>query len=67
MVGVDPDAHGRGLGGALTIAGLRYLRAAGLDQAMLYVDESNTPAVRLYTGLGFAVWATDVSYRRPSQ
>ncbi|MEV4618287.1 mycothiol synthase [Asanoa sp. NPDC049573] len=64
VVGVDPDAHGRGLGGALTIAGLRYLRSAGLDQAMLYVDESNTPAVRLYTGLGFAVWATDVSYRR---
>ncbi|HTF11702.1 MAG TPA: mycothiol synthase [Asanoa sp.] len=64
VLGVDPDAHGRGLGGALTLAGLRYLRSAGLDQAMLYVDESNTPAVRLYTGLGFAVWATDVSYRR---
>ncbi|MDG4822548.1 mycothiol synthase [Asanoa sp. WMMD1127] len=67
VVGVDPAAHGRGLGGALTVAGLRYLRAAGLDQAMLYVDESNKPAVRLYTGLGFAVWSTDVSYRRSSQ
>ncbi len=64
VVGVDPDAHGRGLGGALTIAGLRYLRGRGLDQAMLYVDESNTAAFRLYTGLGFTVWATDVSYRR---
>ncbi|GAA1896909.1 mycothiol synthase [Asanoa iriomotensis] len=64
VVGVDPDAHGRGLGAALTVAGLRHLRGAGLDQAMLYVDESNTPAVRLYTGLGFAVWSTDVSYRR---
>ncbi|MEV4539930.1 mycothiol synthase [Asanoa sp. NPDC049518] len=64
VVGVDPDAQGRKLGGALTIAGLRHLRGAGLDQAMLYVDESNTAAFRLYTGLGFAVWSTDVSYRR---
>jgi mycothiol synthase len=67
VLGVDPAAHGRGLGGALTVAGLRHLRAVGLDQAMLYVDESNKPAVRLYTGLGFAVWSTDVSYRRSSQ
>jgi len=65
VVGVDPDAHGRGLGAALTVAGLRHLRAAGLDQAMLYVDESNVAAVRLYTRLGFARWSTDVSYRRP--
>ena len=63
VLGVDPAAHGRGLGAALTVAGLRHLRAAGLDQAMLYVDESNRPAVRLYTGLGFALWSTDVSYR----
>jgi mycothiol synthase len=67
VVGVDPDAHGRGLGSALTVAGLRHLRAAGLDQAMLYVDESNTAAVRLYTGLGFALWSTDVSYRHDSE
>ena len=64
VVGVDPDAHGRGLGGALTIAGLRHLRGRGLDQVMLYVDESNTAAFRLYRASGFAVWATHVSYRR---
>ncbi|MGN9910847.1 mycothiol synthase [Phytohabitans sp. LJ34] len=64
VLGVDPDAHGTGLGSALTVAGLRYLRGRGLDQAMLYVDESNVRAVALYTRSGFARWSTDVSYRR---
>ncbi|GAA4726801.1 mycothiol synthase [Phytohabitans rumicis] len=64
VLGVDPEAHGAGLGALLTIAGLRYLRGRGLDQAMLYVDESNSPAVALYTRLGFALWSTDVSYHR---
>jgi mycothiol synthase len=64
VLGVDPAAHGLGLGTALTAAGLRHLRAQGLDQAMLYVDESNAPAVALYHKLGFARWSTDVSYRR---
>jgi mycothiol synthase len=63
VVGVDPSFAGHGLGRALTVAGLRHLRAKGLDQAMLYVDESNTRAVALYEGLGFARWSTDVSYK----
>jgi mycothiol synthase len=64
VLGVDPSAAGLGLGTALTLAGLRYLRAEGLEQAMLYVDEANTNAVRLYTRLEFARWTTDVSYQR---
>jgi mycothiol synthase len=64
VVGVAPEARGRRLGSALTLAGLRHLRSRGLDQAMLYVDESNVNAVALYTKLGFARWSTDVSYRR---
>jgi mycothiol synthase len=67
VLGVDPDAHGTGLGSVLTAAGLRYLRGRGLDQVMLYVDESNVRAVALYTRLGFARWSTDVSYRRVVQ
>jgi mycothiol synthase len=64
VLGVDPAARGLGLGVALTLAGLRYLRAQGLDQAMLYVDESNSPARKLYLELGFARWSTDVCFRQ---
>jgi len=64
VLGVDPAAHGLGLGRALTLAGLRHLRARGLDQAMLYVDETNEKAIALYQKLGFARWSTDVSFQK---
>jgi mycothiol synthase len=63
VVGVAPEARGTGLGRALTLVGLRYLRSRGLFQVMLYVDESNTPAIGLYQSLGFTHWDTDVMYR----
>jgi mycothiol synthase len=66
VVGVDPDERGTGLGRALTITGLRYLRARGLAQVMLYVDESNTAAIRLYESLGFTHWDTDVMFSSPA-
>ncbi len=64
VVGVDPDERGTGLGRALTLVGLRYLRARGLQQVMLYADESNVPAIRLYESLGFTHWDTDVMFAR---
>jgi len=64
VVGVDPGQQGGGLGKALTLAGLAHLRRLGLAEVMLYVDEDNTAAVKMYTGLGFELWSTDVMYRR---
>ena len=64
VVAVDPAFTGKGLGRALTLAGLHHLRAAGLAQVMLYVDSTNDPAIRLYQDLGFARWDTDVMFRR---
>jgi mycothiol synthase len=65
VVGVDPGAHGGGLGKALTVAGLRYLRDRGLPEAMLYVDEDNTAAIAMYQHLGFTRFRADAMYRRP--
>ncbi|MFI6784225.1 mycothiol synthase [Micromonospora sp. NPDC050276] len=63
VLGVEPTAHGGGLGRALTTAGLAYLRdRRGLDRVMLYVDESNTGAVALYERLGFARWSAHINY-----
>lgn len=64
VVGVDPAAHARGLGRLLTVVGLRHLRSMGLLDVMLYVDESNTRAIKLYESLGFTRFAKDVLFRR---
>jgi mycothiol synthase len=64
VVGVDPAEQGTGLGRALTLAGLHHMRERGLDQAMLYVDEDNVPAIRLYEDLGFTRWSTDAMYQQ---
>jgi mycothiol synthase len=62
VVGVDPAERGTGLGRALTLIGLRHLRDSGLPAVILYVDEDNTAAVRLYESLGFDRVSTDVMF-----
>jgi mycothiol synthase len=62
VVGVDPAAQGTGLGRVLVLAGLAHLRERGLPSVMLYVDDDNAAAMRLYTGLGFAPAMTDTLY-----
>ena len=63
VLGVDPGAQGDGLGRALTLTGLHYLRRRGLPQVLLYVEADNTAAIAVYQALGFTRWDTDVMYR----
>jgi mycothiol synthase len=62
VVAVDPDFAGQGLGRQLTLAGLDYLAAKGVREAMLYVDATNARAVKLYVELGFTVNHIDRAY-----
>ena len=52
------------LGGALTDLGLAHLRGLGLTEVLLYVEESNATAVRLYEARGFTRFSVDVAWRR---
>lgn len=65
VVGVHPTERGTGLGTALILLGLHHLRAAGLREAMLYVDADNTAAIAAYRRLGFTHWDSDVQFRSP--
>ncbi len=64
VLGIDPDAQGLRLGSALTDLGLTHLRRQGLGSVLLYVEEDNAAAVRLYEKRGFTRFAVDVSWAR---
>jgi mycothiol synthase len=68
VVGVDPDAQGRGLGAELTLLGLHHLagRLGPEAEVTLYVEGNNTAAVKTYRRLGFVVYSTDVAYAAPA-
>ena len=53
VIGVDSAYSGKGIGKALCTEGLIYLKAKGITQAMLYVDEDNEAGKGLYKTLGF--------------
>lgn len=55
VIAVDPHRAGGGLGRRIVLAGLEHLAGLGLEEAMLYTERDNTPAMRLYESLGFAV------------
>lgn len=62
-VGISPEQQGRGLGKALTAAGINYLADQHLQDVMLYVDGDNSAAMALYEKLGFERWHLDVMFR----
>lgn len=64
VLGIDPDAQGMRLGRALTDLGLAHLRSRGLGEVLLYVEEDNAAAVRLYESRGFRRFSADVAWRR---
>jgi mycothiol synthase len=66
VIAVDPAFHGRGLGRALTLAGLDHLTGRGLTVAMLYVEGDNDVALDLYRDLGFTVHHRHRWYRGPA-
>jgi mycothiol synthase len=66
VIGVDPARQGDQLGPALVLAGLDHLASRGLATTVLYVDESNTGARRLYDRLGFTVHARRRVYTAPA-
>jgi len=63
ITAVDPTYAGLGIGKALTINALNYLKYQGLKDAMLYVDFDNKAALSLYDSLGFKLSSKDVLYR----
>jgi mycothiol synthase len=65
VLGIDPSAQGLGLGPALLVRGLSYLASRGCQVVLLYVDDDNTAAMRLYERIGFTSYDVDVQWRRP--
>ena len=65
VIAVDPDFHGQGLGGPMTLAGLEHLAAQDLGVGLLYVESDNVPALRTYRKLGFTDHAVNRAYHRP--
>ncbi|MGC4110469.1 MAG: mycothiol synthase [Nocardioides sp.] len=65
VVAVDPAAQGRGLGGAVTAAGLAHFASLGVHRVLLYVESDNAAAIATYTRLGFAHTSTHAQYSRP--
>lgn len=64
VVGVAPQAAGRGLGRALMQAGLERMHSTGAERTSLYVEGDNDAALSLYRSLGYEQLSIDVQYRR---
>ncbi|HVB19615.1 MAG TPA: GNAT family N-acetyltransferase [Acidimicrobiales bacterium] len=59
VISVDPKFQGRGLGRVMVTQGLEALRRKGVADAVLFVDNSNESAKKLYESLGFTIQRED--------
>ena len=64
VLGVDPAAKGLRLGPALLSRGLESLAERGCREVLLYVDDDNAKAMRLYEQYGFHRHDHDVQWVR---
>lgn len=62
VLGVDPQAQGRGLGTLLTEVAMHRFAELGLDEVELYVEGDNETAIRTYRRSGFRRRRADVQY-----
>jgi mycothiol synthase len=63
VVSVHPDFQGRDLGRVMVSLGLASLRKKGVATAVLFVDQSNVVAIKLYESIGFWVGREDYLVR----
>jgi mycothiol synthase len=60
---VDPSQQGRGWGRRMLDAGLEAISRRGVQKAVLYVDDDNSAATRLYESGGFVTHRQDLLLR----
>lgn len=65
VLGIDPEAQGRGLGGLLTAVSMHWFAQQGVREIELYVEGDNASAIRTYQRAGFRRRRADVQYARP--
>ncbi|MCL2423772.1 MAG: mycothiol synthase [Micrococcales bacterium] len=67
VLGVDPDAQGKGVGRALTAAGIAHLATRGATRVVLFVEADNHVALTTYRAAGFAPERAHTRYRLPQR
>jgi GNAT superfamily N-acetyltransferase len=63
-VATHPHFQGKGLGKAVMAEGMRRMKAAGMQRAIVGFDPGNTAARALYTSMGFRASCYFASYRK---
>ena len=63
ITAISPSFVGGGIGKALTITALNYLKYQGLADVILYVDAENQSAINLYQSLGFKEFGKDLLFK----